>query len=339
MPYTHKFLFPEYYTEFVCKCGDCRSTCCGGWGITLSQDDYFKVFGTEGSPELRRRLDVAFKPATNPAPTPERFAMISYNWLGKCPIQTDEGLCLLHRECGEGAIPEICRRYPRCIRTLPIHECCTSTSCEYTLELLYRDDEPVRFVSREIEVFDEEFDKPAAASLDIGEYTSVREKAFAILSDRSLNVDGRIEVLAKELGAELPYYVMSSEDAAELFEKLAQSSVALGEMIDTVSSYYADGSTISRFTLEDAPKMDIYLEKMLVNHLFYKAFPCSFKGSTVQSEIASLVAVRALHRYVVEAYIGVNGWSVDNFVDVSAKLFRMIEHSRFDEVASRFVLR
>lgn len=339
MPYTHKFLFPEYYTDFSCKCGDCRSTCCGGWGITLTQDDYFKVFGTEGSPELRRRLDVAFKPASNPAPTPERFAMISYNWLGKCPIQTDEGLCLLHRECGEGAIPEICRRYPRCIRTAPIHECCTSTSCEYTLELLYRDDEPVCFVSCEIEVFDEEFDTPAAASLDAWEYTAVREKAFAILSDRSLGINARIEALASAFVVILPYFVMSRENAAELFEKLARSSAALSEMTDTVSEYYSDESELLRFVLESEAKMDIYLEKMLVNHVFYKAFPRSFEGSTMRDEIAALVAVRGLHRYVTEAYIGANGWSVDNFVDVTAKLFRMIEHSRFDEVAARFVLK
>ena len=85
--------------------------------------------------------------------------------------------------------------------------------------------------------------------------------------------------------------------------------------------------------------MDIYLEKMLVNHIFYKAFPRSFADSMPSDELAALVAVRGLHRYVTEAYIGVHGWSVDNFVDVTAKLFRMIEHSRFDEIAARFIIK
>ncbi|MBQ2765420.1 MAG: flagellin lysine-N-methylase [Clostridia bacterium] len=337
MPYKHEFLFPEYYSDFACKCGDCRSTCCHGWGIALSQDDYFRIIGADYSPELRRRLDIAFRPATNPSPTPERYAMISYNWLGRCPIQTDDGYCALHRECGEGAIPEICRRYPRCIRTVPIHECCTSTSCEYTLELLYRDDEPVRFVSTEMEMFDEIFDAPAAAQMDIEEYKSIREKTFEILSDRSYNIDERINNLASEFGVTLPHRVMPHGDAALLFEKLLKSSNALAEIADDILAYYADDFETPRFTLESIEKMDIYLEKMLVNHVFYKAFPRSFANSTMLQEISSLTTVRALHRYVTEAYIGVHGWSIDNFVDVTAQLFRMIEHSRFDEVASNFI--
>ncbi len=339
MPYTNEFLFPEYFADFSCKCGDCRATCCHGWGIALSQDEYFRITGAEYSPELRRRVDVAFKPATNPAPTPERYALISYNWLGKCPLQTDEGLCSLHRELGEGAIPTICRRYPRCVRVAPVHEACTSTSCEYTLELLYRDDEPVHFVRREIEVYDEEYDTPAAVAMSSDEYASVREKAFSTISDRSFTIDTRLENLAREGGVSLPYYMMPTADAAALYERLLKTSGSLLELDDDVSAYYADGSDVSRFSLDSVEKMDIYLEKMLVNHIFYKAFPRSFEGSTPSDEIAALVAVRGLHRYVTEAYLGVHGWSVDNFVDVTAKLFRMIEHSRFDEIAARFVRR
>ncbi len=337
MSYKHRFFFPEYWTDFVCKCGDCRATCCHGWGIALSQDEYFRITGADYSPNLRRRVDVAFKPATNPAPTPERFALISYNWLGKCPLQNDEGLCCLHRELGEYAIPTICRRYPRCVRVAPIHECCTSTSCEYTLELLYRDDESVRFISREIEVYDEEYDTPAAASMDVSEYTAMRELAFSTISDRTFTIDERIENLAKKLCITLPYFIMSTDKAAELYARVLKSSGSLAELDDDVAAYYADSSDISRFELDGVPKMDIYLEKMLINHIFYKAFPRSFEGSTFADELAALVAVRALHKYVTEAYLGVHGWSIDNFVDVTAKLFRMIEHSRFDEVSARFV--
>ena len=337
MPYKHEFLFPEYYRDFSCKCGDCRSTCCHGWGITLTQDDYFRVISTDCTPELRRRLDIAFRPATNPAPTPERYAMISYNWLGRCPIQTDDGFCALHRECGEGAIPEICRRYPRCIRTLPIHEACTSTSCEYTLELLYRDDDPVRFVREDIVVFDEEYDTPAAADIGVDDYGKSRDKAIAILSNRNRDIDTRLEFLAEAFNVTLPYKIMPHKDVARLFDHLSHSSTALSELSEDIDAYYSDASVLERFKLESIEKMDIYIEKIFVNHVFYKAFPRSFKGSTLTQEICSLLAVRALHRHVTEAYISVHGWSIDNFVDVTAKLFRMIEHSRFDEVCARFI--
>ena len=335
MSYTHEFTYPDYYPEFSCKCGDCRATCCHGWGIALSRDEYFRVMGTECSDELRRRLDVAFRPATDPAPTPERYALISYNWLGRCPLQSDEGLCLLHRECGEGAIPEICRRYPRCFRVLPVHECCTSTACERTLELLWRDTEPVKLLKGECEVYDNDFDTPAAASLDALEYNNARAKAFEIISDRTLTIDERISALADALGVVSRYTVMPNDRISRLFEKLLHTSGSLAELKDECDSYYAADSTLPRFILESAANMDVYIEKMLINHIFYKAFPRSFEDSTLSQEIAALAAVRELHRYVSEAYIAVHGFSLDNFIDVTAKLFRMIEHSRFDEVAAQ----
>ncbi len=339
MSYKHEFLYPDYYPEFACKCGDCRATCCHGWGIALSRDEYFRVMSTDCSPELRRRLDVAFRPATDPAPTPERYVLISYNWLGKCPIQTDEGLCLLHRDMGEEAIPEICRRYPRCHRVLPIHECCASTACEYTLELLWRDTEPVRFITGEVEVYDEDFDTPAAAIFDASEYEQVRKIAFEIIADRSMSLDDRIAALARRFGAVLPYLVMPEEKAAELFMRLTKTSGSLEEISEEVEAYVKADSELPRFCLDGVSDIEIYIEKMFVNHLFYKAFPRSFPNSTPTHEIASLVALRGLHRFVSEAYLAAHGYTFENFVDVTAKMFRMVEHSRFDEAAAHFVLK
>ncbi len=338
MPYRHTFTYPEYYPRFSCKCGDCRATCCHGWGIALSQDEYFRVTGTECSPELRRRLDVAFRPATNPAPTPERYALISYNWLGMCPLQNEEGLCTLHRECGEGAIPEICRRYPRCVRVLPTHECCTSNACEYTLELLWESNEPFRLTSGELEIYDEDFDAPAAAAMSADEYTSARTAAFEILSDRTRTVDMRIGTMAEHFGVKLPYNIMPTDKAGELFWRLVRTSDALSELAPECEAYYGGESAAARFSLDCVPNIDVYMEKLLCNHLFYKAFPRSFDGSDMARELAAISAVVGLHRYVSEAYLAVHGWSFSNFVDVTAKLFRMIEHSRFDETAARFVL-
>ncbi len=333
MPYKHEFLYPSYYKNFACKCGDCRATCCHGWGITLSRDDYFKVTGTDASPELRRRLDVAFKPASNPAPTPERYAMISYNWQGRCPIQTEDGFCLLHRECGEGAIPEICRRYPRMIRTLPIHECCTSGSCEYTLELLFADDEPLRFERCEIEVFDEEFDPSPAAKTDVTEYTEKRTAALEIISDRSMTLDGRILKIGEYLGAKTPADAVTPEKLADFAYKLAEKSQALTEIFEDCGEFIGK----SKMPTLDG-KIDIYMEKLLANHIFYKSFPCSFDGSTPEAEVVSLMCVKGLTEYFAAGYLAKYGEDTEKFVDVTAKLFRMIEHSRFDEMAARFML-
>lgn len=334
MPYKHEFLYPSYYKDFSCKCGDCRATCCHGWGITLSRDDYFKVTGTDASPELRRRLDVAFKPASNPAPTPERYAMISYNWQGRCPIQTEDGFCLLHRECGEGAIPEICRRYPRMIRTLPVHECCTSGSCEYTLELLFADGEPLRFEKGEIEVFDEEFDPSPASAMDVTEYTEKRMAALELIADRKMSLDERILKIGEYLGARVESEAVTPEKLADFAEKLAEKSQALTEITEDC------GESLGKAEMPSlGGKIDIYMEKLLANNIFYKSFPRSFADSTEEAETVSLMCVKGLTEYFAGGYLAKYGEDTEKFVDVTAKLFRMIEHSRFDEMAAKYFLR
>lgn len=346
MPYKHQFIYPDYYPKFACKCGDCRATCCHGWGITLTRDDYFKVMGTDASSELRRRLDIAFKPAENPSPTPERYAMISYNWLGKCPIQTEEGFCLLHRECGEGAIPEICRRYPRMIRTAPVHECCTSGSCECTLELLFSNDGKLTFTKGELTVFDENFEPSAASGMDASEYCEKRGMAFEIISDRRYCLDERIERLAGSLGAKLPIYTIDNDKVADLAVRLAAKSAALTEIFEDCGDFLGGDCD---FVHDE--KFDIYMEKLLANHIFYKSFPRSFEGATAEAEIADIICTRGLVEYFAAGYISKcraesdskveasRGFETEKFIDVTAKLFRMIEHSRFDEIAAKFFLK
>ena len=34
---------PEYYDNFSCKSSSCRQTCCAGWAITLSKEEYRKI--------------------------------------------------------------------------------------------------------------------------------------------------------------------------------------------------------------------------------------------------------------------------------------------------------
>ena len=59
------FLMPDYYKDFSCKKGDCRSSCCKGWKVTFSLKDYFKLVSEECSEELRNRLDKGVKISLN----------------------------------------------------------------------------------------------------------------------------------------------------------------------------------------------------------------------------------------------------------------------------------
>ncbi|MEA4897099.1 MAG: flagellin lysine-N-methylase [Christensenellaceae bacterium] len=137
------YLVPDYYPRFQCKGGDCRACCCVGWGVSISMREYFTLLGLDCGPELRRRLDCAFHIVEQPSP--ERYAQLNHRFDGDCPLRREDGLCRLHAECGEGALPAICRYYPRGAHTARAAECSCANSCEATLELLIAQREPIRF--------------------------------------------------------------------------------------------------------------------------------------------------------------------------------------------------
>ena len=133
------WLEPDYFEDFRCKCGECRSCCCDGWDIAVSQEEYFRLIGMECSDELHHRLECAFRVPEKPAP--ERFRLISSNWLGECPMRDSDGLCMLQKECGEEALPEVCRVYPRSLRCENgQNQACCSSSCEAVIEILMEEE-------------------------------------------------------------------------------------------------------------------------------------------------------------------------------------------------------
>ena len=204
---------PDYYPHFACKGGACRATCCRGWDVSLPMDEYFRLLGLDCSPELRARLDGAFHAVD--APSPERYAQISHNWLGDCPMQREDGLCALQCECGETVLPAVCRRYPRGARGLFDRECACSNSCEAVLEMFWDREAPLGFVEgSDGGLFPEA--APAPEPRRAQRYRAIRALCFGTMQDRSLGLAQRLLRIGRMLRAlnELGRRPLDAEEAS-----------------------------------------------------------------------------------------------------------------------------
>ena len=143
-----EFIVPTYYKDFVCKCGDCRTPCCGGWSVTVSMREYFELLSLECSDELRHKINCALTVINGG--NENAYARLTPSWLGTCHLQREDGLCAVHAECGEWSLPNICRVYPRCARSGEILRLCCSSSCEKTVELFMENDGFIDFESAEL---------------------------------------------------------------------------------------------------------------------------------------------------------------------------------------------
>ena len=174
----------------------------------------------------------------------------------------------------------------------------------------------------------------------------MRKLAFRTVTDRSLTFADRLHILGEKLheidstGFDKYHFELDKtgnavENSALLFDSLCEDSATLQNYADVcrkcAKSCCDDGSLSQRLS-RLFPKLDIYFEKLFANHIFYKGFPCSFDqptNHTLADEYAPLCAAYALSVFVTAAALPDNP-TLNDFVDILASLFRVIEHSRFD---------
>lgn len=336
MPETHTFLMPDYYPDFLCKMGNCRSACCEGWPVSVTMENYFLLIGTDCSPDLRRRLDCALRPARYP--NRERYAVISPRWDGNCPLRADDGRCALQLELGEEVLADVCRLYPRGIRNENgEYECSCSNSCEAVLELLLSHKGPLRFIRRTMTTLIPGSAKRNVCFNTFGHEWDLRKRYFDILSDPAQTLPERLSVLGEVLAQTdnalrektpeaitallsrpLPSPVSAPPET--LTERLSFGLKAAESLLGLLDGYSTgirdwgeraiayfrsspDGE-LAAYRRADAqfsavmPEWEDFFSKMLVNYLFFVRFPFQDRPETAVEEFAALCCVYGLLRFL-----------------------------------------
>ena len=289
-------IYADYYDKFKCKCGDCRHVCCGGWGITVSDTEYFRLLGLECSPETRSVLDCALAVVDDPCP--ERYAMMKPSYTGKCRLINDAGLCSLQIECGEEVLPAVCRTYPRSLTDS--HAGC-SASCERVVEMLMRDT-PLTFSAP--------LPEPMAAYVKAlqSREKPLNERISALLTD--VFPHGGTHSYFDLLGAYIDTISEASEHFAETFRRdfhEYEEEKLRGE--------------IAKFDRR-FPCADIWYANLMANRMLITDFP----GEDIKAALCGIVCEYALLRFV-----SAGCETEERFVDKVSELYRIIGHTNFSK--------
>ena len=328
-----RWLKADYYDDFVCKCGQCRNSCCEGWEIAVDMQDYFRLIGLECAPELHHRLECAFR--TPASPSSERFRLISPNYLGFCPLHNEAGLCALQVECGAQALPELCRVYPRSLKSASgeLRACC-SGSCEAVIETLMRE-APLRFV-----------EGPLCAAPECVQDMRPEDRALgnaclAQLQNRALPLRDRLGKICGLLAGNGSF--PESTDAQAGLSSLICAMKALREDFasldcfgaQAMERYDAENSSALEVYRADAaamearfPHWEVWFENVLANHFFYACMPCADPRLKARDLCAGICAAYGMMRAVCAARAQRLTTRAD-VADALAGIFRMIEHSAF----------
>ncbi len=335
-----KFVVADYVDKFNCKCGECRSCCCEGWPVTISYKEYCNLLGVDCSPELRRKIDCAF--SIVPKPTFDYYARISKNYYGKCPLQGSDGYCLLQQELGTEKLPEICNMYPRNFKYGILLEGACANSCEKVLELLIESENKLSFYETDLVVSDIKYIKP-----EISEFCkNVQKNTIEILEDRSIPLSERVVKLGEYLKqfdkGDIPMITMKtlfkllfamekfSPNFAR-FSEIARKNYEIEDSNFSQDAFWVKYKEFEAHFNKEIPLWEIYLEKFLVNHLFFIRFPYTIGGETLWDEYIAFLGVYHLTKLICIGYFADKN-KIEDFIDVSAGIFRCFEHSDVDYI-------
>lgn len=377
MKETHDYLIPDYYLQFSCKMGACRSACCVGWPISISMQNYFYLLGLDCQKNLRERLDCGLRVINHP--TEEEYARFEPRYDGNCPLRMQDGRCALHAELGEEILPDVCRLYPRGIRAEDgIYECSCANSCEAVLEMLFEKKEPITFSFEKLTVQMPPLVERKSFFETLGLEQKIRLHLISVIQDRSMPLPKRImclgEVLGqmdialekrdkalldrilseqptfdqvnlgeKEIGAKhLQFGLKIVEQMIEILDARSQSIRACGE---AALSYFGGGDgAIGRYRTARAhfealfPNWDVFYEHMLVNHMFFSQFPFQDRPESMHSEYVALCAVYAILRFLGLGCMA-ERQEESGLIDGMAATFRLVDHTEFDRYASHLLKR
>lgn len=366
---TRKYLMPDYFPDFHCKMGACRSACCEGWPISFSLTDYFKLLGVECTSDLRRKLDSAMHISDHPSP--EAYAQISPRYDGQCPMRLADGRCALHAELGDGALAAVCRLYPRSVRTGEVHECSCANSCEAVVELLFNRQDKIHFISIPMD-----FDVPEALARKIHFENAGREQEIRLwlisqAQNRKYPLPQRLVLLGDSLAAmsqaltsgahqrveallsgketlPVPEAITADHDhlrfglqvANRMLEIMDERSDSIRAYGEKALRYFGEGESeyqqyvaASNHLAEMIPQWEIWFEHMLVNHMFFVQFPFQDRPVDLMNEFIALCAVYILLRFLCIGCMA-DQTDAEKAIDVAAAAFRLIGHTEFDRYAA-----
>lgn len=377
MKETREFLIPDYYLEFSCKTGECRSACCVGWPITVSMRDYFFLLGVDCDEDLRKRIDCGVRIKNRP--TEEEYARFEPRYDGNCPLRCEDGKCVLHAKLGEDVLPDVCCLYPRGVRVENgENECSCANSCEKTLELLFKN-EPITFIKKKLTLRIPPVNERKVFFETLGLAQKIRLYLISVIQDRSFPLPIRIvrlgevmtktEELAKAGNKEglesvlnvpphllkvpikteekpfserLEYGLEIAERMTEFFDERSLSLKKYGE---EALAYFRDGNApLKKYEIAEAkfkkayPEHEAFYENVLVNHVFFSQFPFQDREESAYNEFIAVCSVYALLRFLgLGVAAYADSYEKSTLIDVFAATFRMIEHTEYDRYASKLL--
>ncbi len=317
--YKMKCWRPTYVKDFRCDGRKCSSRCCRNWRVVIDRDTYKKLAALDNQAVLDRIRFVE----------EEKIFVVELMPNGDCPFLDGDLLCVLQKNFGADHLAAICHDYPRVTYKIDnLLEQSLTLTCPIVARSVLLSEEPITFETVEIEPPRFMFDWSDRID-DVDEAIELQRRAIALLQDRALPIDRRLQNL----------YRLIDEPTVErknFFEVERHADI----MIDIFDRMYAaemsadKKSQIKKIYLGLRAEItsmlpDVVLENYLVNEFFMRCYPFSRNGDRRLACRMFIVGFKAMEFALTLAAISKgNRFTVDDLLSTIDAVNERLDHNR-----------
>lgn len=262
-------LKPSFYNKFQCKGGACIHSCCQGWNISMTKEEYRK-WKKKGVLSREQWKDCIML-IPDEQRTEFNYAIFKLKEDKTCPLWGEDGLCQVQKNHGADVMTNTCMVYPRQFQRYFDHvECSMSLSCERVLELLLEEKDGI-LLEQSVETYPERFlcaswykQQERRRYPHLRGYYDIQTLCMALLQAEDISMEGRLLLLGMALnhidglykeqkGDLVPAYIQ------EYLDKVENSDVEamLRELTpgNPLASYNSVLTTLMRMNAHNEPAL------------------------------------------------------------------------------------
>ena len=146
-------MIPKYVSEFRCLGSECPDSCCANWTLSIDKGTFA---------HYRRVVHPAIKPLMKNYLVRDQNNISSFHLYGQlklresddhCPMHSDDKLCSIQQNLGEGSLSDTCFMYPRTVTKFGDRiEQSLTLSCPEAARLALTGDDSFEFVTAHLPV-------------------------------------------------------------------------------------------------------------------------------------------------------------------------------------------
>ncbi len=245
----------DYFPEFKCLADKCNYTCCTGWRVGLTRQEYMKTKNLRTTKQLAETIKTGMKRTKDE--NQKFYAFMNLKENGDCPFLTENKLCALQLEHGYNVLSNTCKTFPRRKNISPVQweELCT-TGCEQVVNLLLQRPQGLRLIEIDSEevatVDDAELEQYLNKNPRARFYKEIQMLFMGILQNRSYSLDHRMILLG--LASRNLDKANTPEEIIAFFQKslpLLKHSPEMETQLKNMQTSLAEGiKTALPFTME-----------------------------------------------------------------------------------------